>query len=90
MAKSPAILSAEWINKAVLHVWEDIDRITDRILYQGVLSSGYLPLEQPIDMEIVDKLTPEQFFQAKEGMQTPAQQEILDQMMQESVQDQED
>ncbi len=87
MAESPSLLSAEWINQRILHVWEDIDRITDRIMYQGSLSSGYLPLEQPIDMEIVDKLTPEQFFQAREGLQTPARQEILDQMMQESVQD---
>ncbi|KKM16465.1 hypothetical protein LCGC14_1685560 [marine sediment metagenome] len=87
MAESPSLLSAEWINQRILHVWGDIDRITDRIMYQGVLSSGYLPLEQPIDMEIVDKLTPEQFFQAREGLQSPPEQEILDQMMQESVQD---
>ena len=65
------ILSAEWMNERVINVLDQIEQITDRILLDGLLSSGYMVLEQPLDdPEFISKLTPEQFEGILDSQQT--------------------
>jgi len=56
------ILSAEWMNESIKNVLDQVEDITDRILLDGLLASGYMVFEQPIDdPEFIKRLTPEQF-----------------------------
>ena len=56
------LLSAEWMNERIKNVLDQTEQIIDRILLDGLLSSGYMVFEQPIDdPEFIKKLTPDQF-----------------------------
>lgn len=65
------MLSAFWINERVTNVLERIDGMLDHLLYEGLLSSGYLPLEQPIDADLLRRLTPEQLIALIQAQTTP-------------------
>ena len=69
---TPSILSAEWTNQRLLNVLDKIDTILDRI-YEGFLSSGYLPLEQPITKALLAKMTPEQVLTILSSLPTNAE-----------------
>jgi hypothetical protein len=55
------ILSGEWQNERINNVLDRIEKIIDRLLLEGLLSSGFLVLEPPMTVEFVSKLTPKQF-----------------------------
>ena len=55
------ILSGAWMNEHIRNVLDVVEHITDRLLLEGLLSSGYLVLEEPMTPEFISKLTPEQF-----------------------------
>ena len=71
MADSASILSAEWINQRVVNVLDQIDAILDRVLFDGLLSSGYLPLEQPVTKAMLRKMPPEQIIALLAALPTP-------------------
>ncbi len=71
MPKSASLLSAEWINQRIENVIERVDKLLDRILEEGLLSSGYLPLEKPLTKELLMKMTPQQVLALLDSYQTP-------------------
>ena len=68
---SPSILSAEWINQRFTNVMDRVDQIVDRLLIDGIFSSGYGPLEQPITKAILRKMRPDQLLMYLASLQTP-------------------
>ena len=68
---APSMLSAEWTNRRVTNVLTRIDGILNHLLFEGLLSSGYLPLEQPIDKDLLRRLTPEQLIALIQSQATP-------------------
>ena len=57
--KTVPLLSAEWINLRVVHVIDQAVGIMEKML-KDMVSSGYLPLEGPMDANFAKRLTPEQ------------------------------
>lgn len=58
---STSYLSAEWVNERILNVRNRIRKLLiQRIINNGLLSSGYKPFQSPITPEILAKMTPEQ------------------------------
>jgi len=65
-----SILSAAWLNARILNAMDRMEELMDRILYQGLLSSGYLPLESPVTKDMLARMTPEQVQAAALSMET--------------------
>lgn len=54
-------LSAEWINARILNVRKQARKILlQRIIAEGLLSSGYKPFQFPITDDMLMRMTPEQ------------------------------
>lgn len=60
MVANPSILSGAWVNERVENVLTITNRLLDRILFEGLLSSGYAPLEKPLDEDLLRKMTAEE------------------------------
>ena len=71
------ILSAEWINQRISNVLDRVYVMLDHIVDEGLVSSGYLPLEQPIDKEFLTRLTEDQAVALIEQEKNPAAREVL-------------
>lgn len=72
----PGLLSGEWINKRVGNVMTQMEGIVDH-LFDGLLSSGYLPFEEPVTPELVDKMTQLQFEGMLEATFDPQEKAML-------------
>lgn len=72
-AASQSLLSAEWINERVANVLRRIDILIERLLYDGLLSSGYLPLEVPPTKELLRRMQPEQLASFVSSLPDPEQ-----------------
>lgn len=58
---SDKYLSAEWINARIMNVRAQARKILlERIIRDGLLSSGYKPFQFPITDEMLMRMTPEQ------------------------------
>jgi len=53
-------LSADWINARFRHVEEWLVESFDRVLFDGFLATGLLPLEEPMTTALLRRMTPEQ------------------------------
>lgn len=71
------LLSADFLNSVVLKVLHDVDEILDRIILEGLLSTGYAPMEMPTNKDVVRRLTPEQIPQIMETLDPPEQQALM-------------
>ena len=71
------ILSAEWINERVKNVLDRVYIMLDHIVDEGLMSSGFLPLEEPIDVEFLSKLTEQQAAALIEMEKNPESKEVL-------------
>lgn len=71
------ILSAEWINERVNNVLTRVYEMLDHIVDEGLISSGFLPLEQPIDDAFLLRLTEEQASALIESEKNPETKEVL-------------
>ena len=58
--KAVPILSAPWINQQVDVVLDKVEELWDILIDDGILSSGYLPFETPINPKIIRRMTQEQ------------------------------
>ena len=81
MTKPVSILSAEWVNERLENVLDHVDVLLDRILTEGFLSSGYLPLEKPLTKELLMKMTPEQVMAMMGSLETPEERLKIMEMM---------
>lgn len=57
---APSILSGEWINDHVSNVLDRIEGLIEHLVFEGLLSSGYAPMETPITRDVAKRLTPDQ------------------------------
>ena len=57
---SVSLLSAEWINARMDSVLDRMQGLFDRIIDEGILSSGYFPFEEPLDASLLPKMTEKQ------------------------------
>lgn len=71
--EAPNILSGAWINQRVENVLAQVEEIVDQLLVDGLVSSGYLPLEAPIDKQLVRRMTREQFAKIMENVDLDGQ-----------------
>ena len=55
-----SFLSAEWINSRLDSVLDRVDRLLDRLIDQGLLSSGYPPGETPLTDAMLRRMTPDE------------------------------
>lgn len=61
MERQRSILSAEWINERLERVIDRAEKIiVQRLLDEGLLSSGYAPGEVPVDRKLLERMTPEE------------------------------
>lgn len=77
MPKDESILSGGWLNSRFEHVVEDALDLHKKILFDGLLSSGYLPFETPITPEMVRRMTDDQLQQAMIANDQPGERERL-------------
>ena len=70
------ILSGEWNNERANNVMSQMERIVDHLL-DGTFASGYLPFEQPVTPELVDKMTQLQFEGLLEATYDPEEKAML-------------
>ena len=56
-----SLLSSTWMNARVRNIEGWVERLVDRILLEGIISTGFLPFEEPITKAHLKRMTPEQF-----------------------------
>ncbi len=58
MAEKPINkLSASWMNMVAENVMDQVDRLIEHIVIDGLLVDGYLPFTQPPSKEVLQKMT---------------------------------
>ena len=74
MAKSEAtLLSAIWINERIKNVLDQAEAIIKHLLEDGLLASGYAPLEEPLTAADIKRMTPDQLLALLASLQDPGQ-----------------
>lgn len=58
--KAVSLLSATWINARVDEVMDTVEELFDYLIDEGLLSSGYLPFEEPLSPKIIRRMSSEQ------------------------------
>jgi len=76
--EADSMLSAAWINARIENVLTQVEVIYNRLLYDGLLSSGHLPLETPITPKLLRRLSPVQVVQMLVSTPPAQRQRILD------------
>ena len=69
--ETPSLLSASWVNERVDNVLDRVDSLLDRIIFEGLLSSGYAPLSEPITKDLIKRMTPQQVIAVLGALKTP-------------------
>ena len=68
-----SLLSAECINTRLNNVLDQAESILVHLLVDGLLSSGYLPFEEPLTEADVKRMTPDQLMGLLATIQDPGQ-----------------
>ncbi len=61
MAEKPINkLSAKWMNQVAENVMDQVDRLMEHLVLDGLLVDGYLPFTQPPDAATLKRMTSQQ------------------------------
>jgi len=67
------LLTAEWINQRIENVLDRVDVIVDHLIGDGLLASGYAPLEARLTPADIKKMSPDQIMALLASLNDPGE-----------------